>query len=138
LGARQLLEYLQHVHDEVGAVAGVGQAVVRHAIRRHHLLRIGEEIVHRLRRPGDAAALERRRAAKIMTLARPSSEDAAETGPTSLAARSGVAVLEDFLAAFGIALCMRHVGCQYKTHRHDRDRVEAHHHADTNGPGFLM
>ena len=34
----ELLEYLQHVRDEVGAGARVGQAVVRHAIRRHHFL----------------------------------------------------------------------------------------------------
>jgi hypothetical protein len=69
-GARQLLEYLQHVHDEVGAGARVGQAVVRHAIPWHHFLRIGDENIQRLGRPGDATAFERRRVAKIITLSR--------------------------------------------------------------------
>src|SRR5438128_10696511 len=80
----QLLEYLQHVHDEVGAIARVRQTVVRHAIRRHHLLRIGDESIQRLMRPGDTATLERRRITKVVTLARPSPEDAAETGPHSV------------------------------------------------------
>src|SRR6266436_2799453 len=64
--ARQLLEYLQHKHDEVGAVARVGYASVRHAIRRHCFLRIVDESIQRLGRPDDAAALERGRVAKIV------------------------------------------------------------------------
>src|SRR6267143_2786915 len=52
-----LLEYLLHVDDEVGAVARLGHARVRHAIGRHGLLRIRDIGVQRLWGPGNAAAL---------------------------------------------------------------------------------
>src|SRR5262249_49166343 len=130
-GARQLLEYLKHVYDEVVAVARVGQTVERHAIRRHHLLRIGNEIIHRLGRPGNAAAFERRRVAKIVTLPRSSPEDPTETGPhfvsCTISRMAGAAFLEDFLAAFRIALRVRHAGWQDKRRHQRSEKLETSH-----------
>ena len=140
-GAQQLFEDLQQINDEVGAVARVGQAVVGHAIPRYHLLWIGNENIQCLGRPGDATALERRRVAKIITLARMSPENAAETGPHfvgfTIGRVAGAAGLKDFLAAFGIALRVRHAGCQDKRRRRC-DRLETHYHAGTSGPGFFV
>ena len=122
-------------------LAHVGYAGKRHTIRRHHLLRISDKLVHRLGRPGNAAALERRRVAKIVSLARPSPKDAAETGPHFVSCAidrvARVAVLENFLAAFGIALRVRHAGCQDKSRRYSCERLETHDHAETSGPGFF-
>ena len=48
-----------------------------------------------------------------------------------------VAVLENFLAAFGITLRVRHAGCQCKGRRYTSDHLETHDHAETSGPGFF-
>src|SRR5262249_17935707 len=138
LKARQLLEYLQHINDKVGAVALVGHTVVGHSIRRHHLLGIGEEFVHSLGRPDDAATLQCRRVAKIVTLARASPEASVETGPHFVSCTirrvTGAAGLKDFLAALGITLRVRHAGRHEKSRHYSCNRLEAHYHVDTSGP----
>src|SRR5262249_50847764 len=110
-----LLKYLQHIYDEVGAGARVGQAVVRHAIGGHHLLRIGQKIIHRLRCPDDAPSLECRRVAKVVAFAPAPAKDAVETGADfvrlAISRVTGVAILKNFFAAFRIALRLRNAGC---------------------------
>jgi hypothetical protein len=57
---RGLLRCLAEISDQIGAVGFVRHAVIRHAVERHEPLRVGDEGIHCLRRPDDAAALERR------------------------------------------------------------------------------
>jgi hypothetical protein len=56
----RLLRRLQQICDQVGAIARVGHAGIGHAIARHQRLRVGEISLQRLRRPDNAAALQRR------------------------------------------------------------------------------
>src|SRR3989449_6322202 len=73
-----LLEYLLHVQDEVGAVARLGHARVRHAVGRHGLLRVRDIGVQRCLRPRDAAALERGGITEVVHLARPPPENSVQ------------------------------------------------------------
>ena len=108
-----------------------------------YLLRVGEERIERLNRPGDAAALHRRRVAEVRHLASLAVENAVQARPDAVLARLGRmargAFLEQLFAMRRIALGMcradrcqqRHRACQPRS-----ARPEAHH-AGTSGPGFL-
>src|SRR5882762_7940553 len=137
----RLLEYLLHVQDEVGAVARLGHARVRHAIGGYGLLRIRDIGVQRLRCPGDAAALERGGITKVVHIARSSAENSVQTRAhplhSALECVAGVALLEQLLAVLGIALRVREAGRQYEARRR-RGGPWARAHADTSGPGFFI
>src|SRR5260221_384113 len=106
-----LLEYLLHIKDQVGAVARLGHARVRHAIGRHGLLRIRDIRVQCLRRPGDAALLEDGGVAEVIQFRRPSPEDSVKARSDAVDAALGrltrVAFLEQLLAVLRIALHVR-------------------------------
>ena len=99
--------------------------------------------IERLRRPDDAAALERGRVPIVGKLARPAVEHAVQARPDAVHAplqrMAGDAFLVELLAASGIPFGARRAG------RHDERECEGQpscaqcvaHHAGTSGPGFF-
>src|SRR3954451_22386065 len=75
-----LLGGLLQISDQIGAVARAGHAGIGHAVARHHGLRIGDELVERLWRPGYSAALDRRRITEIRKLTRLAGKNAVQAG----------------------------------------------------------
>src|SRR5262245_14119476 len=98
----RLLCRLTQIREQMEAI-DVYHAGIEHALVGHDLLRIGDERVERLRRPGDAAALESRRIAVIRKLAGLAAEDPVERGPDAVYAAldrmAGDAFAEPLLAA---------------------------------------
>ncbi len=113
---------------------------VRHAIGRHGFLRIRDVGVQRLRRPGDAALLERGGIAEVIQFRRPSPEDSVKARSDAVDAALGrvtrVAFLEQLLAVLRIALRVRDPGGEERGRGRGGNRQPPH--ADTIAPGFFM
>src|SRR5712671_2202486 len=75
-----LLRRLLQISDEVRAFGCVRHTRIGHAVGRHQFLRIGDEIVKVLRRPGEPAALERGRIAVVVKRTGLALEQAGEVG----------------------------------------------------------